>query len=526
MSLRNRIKNARIIKSQKISEATIIIAIITLLSKLIGFLREALIAKYFGATAQTDAFDISLIIPSMVFGLIAAGGLQSIIIPVYTEKKKINKEKAVLIVNQISFVTTILLLILSILILIFPEIFIKIFAYGFQGERLLLASKFVRILIILGFCNVFTGFFTGILQSEKQFLIPSIVSVVGNALIPISLILFSKKMGIYSWALGEIAFATFTFSILFCFLRYRWGFFRKYNIRNIDWQELKHFGILLLPVIFISGLNFINQIVDKTIASSLQVGSVAVLHWAQLVYILPVGLISTSLNTAVYPTLSHLASYKDYPAYTEMFKKTISLLAFIMIPIAAIFIVLSEPIIRILFLRGAFTKDAAKLTSLAVSFYSIGIFFYSANDLLTRIFYSYKDTKVPFNRSIITVTMNIIGNIVLSKFFGAPGIAASTAISTIAGFFMYTITLKKRNYIKDLSYRETAKEIIKIVVGTIPVILISYLFRPYLLSGTNFFENIIRFLIALLPSVIAYIVMSILLKVQGLKILLPYIKLL
>jgi len=525
LGIKDKIKNSRIIRSQKISEATVIIIIITLISKIIGFIREALIANYFGATAQTDAFDIALIIPSMVFGLIAAGGLQSIIIPVYTEKKKIDKAKAVVLVNQISLITSILLIFLSLLIFAFPELFIKLFAYGFQEDRLLLASKFVRILILLGFFNVFTGFFTGVLQSEKQFLLPAVTAVIGNSLIPLSLILLTKKLGIFSWAIGEIAFALFAFTVLFSFLRFRWGFFKKLDTKNIDWQELRHFGLILLPVIFISGLNFVNQIVDKTIASTLSIGSVAVLHWAQLVYILPVGLISTSLNTAVYPTLSHLAAEKDYQGYTDMFKKTISILAFVMIPIAAIFIVLSAPIVKLLFQRGAFTQQAAELTSISVTCYSLGIFFYSANDLLTRIFYSYKDTKVPLYRSLFTVALNIVGNIILSRFFGAPGIAVSTSIATTTGFFLYTSTLKKKNYIKGLSYRDTAKEIMKVVLASVPVALLSYFTLPYIMSGDGFFITLGRFILIITLSVIVYLMVSLALKLEGIKIISPYIRL-
>lgn len=523
MRLKKKIIESRILRKQKISEATVIIAIITLTSKLIGYLREALVANYFGATAQTDAFDIALIIPSLVFGLIGAGGLQNLIIPIYTEKKKSSQENAKILVNQISFVTSILLILLTILIILFPEFFIKIFAYGFKADRLYLASRFVRLLVFLGFFNIFTGLFTGILQSERQFLLPSVVAVVGNSLIPLSLIFLTKRFGIYSWAIGEISFALFSFSILFFFLKLKWGFFKRFSLRTINWVELGHFGKIILPVMFISGLNFINQIVDKTIASSLAVGSVAILHWAQLVYILPVGLISTSLNTAVYPTLAHLATENDSKGYTEMFKKAISLLAFIMIPISIIFIILSQPIIRMLFERGAFTTQASRNTATAVTCYSLGIFSYSASDLLTRIFYSFKDTRTPLNRSLITVSINIAGNIILSRFFGPPGIALSTAISTTIGTFLYTFTLKRKNYIKGLSYRATVKEVMKVIIASVPVILISFFMLSYINLAEGFFAILGRFLISVLASAIAYLLASIALKLEGINILKPYV---
>lgn len=524
MSIKNRIKNSRILRRQRISEATLIIATLTLLSKFIGYLREALVANYFGATAQTDAFVIAMLIPSMVFGLIAAGGLQSIIIPVYIEKKKINRDKARIFINQVFFITFILLAILSVFIFVFPEFFIKLVAYGFEGQRLTLAAKFIRYLIALGFLTVFTGFLTGLFQTEKQFLYPALISATGNMLIPLSLVLLTNRIGINSWTIGEISSASFTFLALFLFMFVRRGFFKNFALKNIEWKEMEHFGKLLLPIMFVSGLSFINQIVDKSVASSLSAGSIAILHWAQMVYILPVGILSTSLATAVYPTFSSLAVEKDFSGYAETFRKTISILAYIMIPISIIFIFLSGPIVKILFERGAFTTNATNATAFAISMYSLGLFIYSANDIMTRIFFSFKDTKTPFYRSLVTVGLNIVGNITLSKILGTGGIALSTSISSTIGFFMYVHMLRKRNYVKGLSYRGVIKEISKILIASISVVILSYVFKSYIISATGFFNTIGRFIIAFIPITATYILLSFILRLEGFKTLTTYTK--
>jgi putative peptidoglycan lipid II flippase len=523
-SIKEKLKNSRILRRQHISEATLIIASLTLLSKLIGYIRESLVANYFGATAQTDAFDIAMLIPSLIFGLIVAGGLQNIVIPIYIEKRKLNAEKAKIFTNQIFFIASMFLAVLSVLLFIFPEFFIKLVAYGFEGQRLILAAKFTRYLIVFGFFSVFTGLLTGLFQTEKQFLYPALISVLGNMLIPLSLFLLTKRFGINSWTVGEIASSSFTFSALFLFLFFRRGFFKIYNLNNIDWKEIKHFGGLLLPIIFISGLGFINQIVDQTVASTLKTGSIAILNWSQIVYILPVGLLSTSLTTAVYPTFSSLAVEKDFTGYVETFRKTISILAYVMIPISAIFVFLSQPIVKILFQRGAFTQNAAETTAFTVSMYSIGLFIYSANDILTRIFFSFKDTKTPFYRSLVTVGLNIIGNITLSKILGTAGIALSTAISSTVGFFMYTQMLRKRNYIEGLSYKSVIKEIVKVIIASISVVALSYIFKPYILSANGFFHLLARFIIAFIPITLTYILLSFILKLEGFKTLSVYAK--
>jgi putative peptidoglycan lipid II flippase len=522
LNIINRVKNSRILRMQRISEATLIIASLTLISKLIGYLREALAANYFGASAEMDAFVIAMLIPTMVFGLIAAGGLQTIIIPIYIEKKKIDPEKARIFVNQIFFIASVLLIILSVLLFTFPEFFIKLVAYGFKGDRLVMAARFTRYLIALGFFSIFTGFLTGLFQTEKQFLYPALIMLAGNMLIPLSLVLLHNKIGINSYTIGQIIASGLTFFGLFLFMFFRRWFFKKYSLGSIDWLEIKRFGKLLVPIIFVSGLGFINQIVDKTISSSLTTGSIAILNWAQLVYLLPVGLLSTSLSTAIYPTFSTFAVEKNFSDYAKTFKKTIAILAYIMIPITFIFVFLSEPIVRILFQHGAFTSVDTKATAFTVSMYSLGLFIYSSNDIMTRIFFSFKDTKTPLYRSLVMVGLNITGNLILSRILGTAGIALSTSISSSIGFLMYANMLKRRNYIKGLSFRNILKEIFKVLIASVSVIILAYFLKPYVMNASGFLAIIGRFLVALVPILACYIFIGYILKLEGFKTLSVY----
>ena len=169
-----RLEGLRILRRQSVSEAAIILVVITFLSKIIGYLRTVLVAYYFGATAQVDAFVVAMLIPSMVLGIIA-GGLQTAIIPVYTEKRHEDVHRAKVFVNQIFAMNLIVLAAISVLMFLFPTTFVKIVAYGFKGQRLTLASYFMRFLIVYGFLNVFLGFFRGIFQAEKQFLFPCLL---------------------------------------------------------------------------------------------------------------------------------------------------------------------------------------------------------------------------------------------------------------------------------------------------------------------------------------------------------------
>ena len=214
MNIFNKIRHSRILKKQSVTEATLIIIVITFLSKIVGYAREVLVANYFGATAQTDAFLIAMLVPAMILGLIA-GGLQVVIIPIYTERKKQDPQKARIFVNQVFFVTVLFLSVISIIMFIFPAFFIKAVAYGFKGDRLILAVYFMRFLVIFGFFNVLVGFLTGLYHAEKQFLYPAILGLIGNSLIPLSLFFLHSSLGMNSWTVGELAISSFLFFSLY-----------------------------------------------------------------------------------------------------------------------------------------------------------------------------------------------------------------------------------------------------------------------------------------------------------------------
>ena len=521
--MRVRVRDWRILRRQTVAEATVIIVIITFLSKVIGYIRDVLVANYFGASAQTDAFFVALLIPSMLLGIIA-GGLHLVVIPMFTEKRKENPENAKIFVNQIFFITAIVLFGFSMIMLAFPTVFVKLVAYGFNGERLTLAVYFMRFLIIYGFFNVFTGFFTGIFQSDKQFLYPSITSFIANSLLTLSLFLFTPFIGINSWIVGEILFALFAFSVLFIALWWKKGFFRQFYLKNMDWSGIRHFGALLLPIIFTSGIAALNQIVDKTVASSLATGSIAALSFAQRIYLIPIGLLAIPLSISVYPSFSSFAVSKNQVGYAETFRKSVSFMMYLMIPISVIFIFFSHTIVRILFQHGAFDVNAANVTAFAVSMYSIGIFFLATNDLLRRSFFSFQDTKTPLYLSIIIIFLNIVFNLTLSRIWGIGGIALATTIAATIGFFLYIYVLRKKKYITKVRYRPLLKEAIKIISASVIIGVLALFFKNFITSVNKLVSLIGRFTLVVIILFAIYIFFSFIFKSEGFYMFIFYSK--
>ncbi len=524
LSIFRRIRHSGILKKQSVSEAAAILVVITFLSKIIGYLRTVLVAYYFGASAQVDAFVVAMLIPSLILGTIAGGGIQTVIIPVYTEKRKNDIQKAKLFVNQIFFINLVVLGALTAVMILFPSVFVKIVAYGFSGQRLSLASYFLRYLAIFGFFDIFVGLFVGLLQSEKQFLFPAATLLVANSLIPLSLFLLAPKIGINSWTVGELSFGAFAFSVMFLFLFYKKQFFHSFELLRINWQEIRHFFVLLLPVVLSSGVSALYRMVDKTVASSLPAGSVAALNFAQLIYQVPYGLLAIPIAVSVYPTLSSLVVEKKEKEYAEVLKKTLSLLIFIMVPLSVVLIVYSIPIVKILYQHGAFTSSATSLTAFAVSMYSIGLFTLSANALFQRVFFSFKDTKTPLYITIFVVIFNVAGDVLLSKIWGVGGIGLATALSSIIAFFAYLIFIRRKELIKNFSYKFLAKEGIKTGIASIFVFLTAVLFKNYLLLSPSLLTLIVRFVFVAAVLATVYLLIAFASKSFGFIVFKSYVK--
>lgn len=470
-----------ILKKQTVSQAALLIACALFLSKFIGFARDILVAKYFGATGTTDAFMVALMIPITILGLFATG-LNTLIIPVYIEKKAADREAARRFANSVFLVAALFFILLTVLVVLFAPALVKVIAYGFKGERLDLAVTLTRYLALAGIFTVLTGLLTGILQAEKQFLAPAMAGLAGNTIIVISLFFLTGGLGINSWTVGQIAGTAMTFSLLFILLSGRYGFFRAFDLRGIDWNEISRFGYLLVPLVTASGVGLINTVVNKAIASGLDAGSISAISFASRVWGLPVSLLAAPIATAIFPTFSELAvSDAGRAEYSAKLTKALGVSWFFLIPSSVFMFFLSTPIVRMLFERGAFTPAATSLTSSVVRMYALGLFAQVASPILGKVFYSFKNTVTPLLISLATVALNIILNIVLARLLGAPGIALATTIVMVLNFLIYSIFLRK--YVPVLTGALGA-ESLKLVLASAPIALVCLLSRP-LFSGAG-----------------------------------------
>ncbi|NPV82280.1 MAG: murein biosynthesis integral membrane protein MurJ [Candidatus Aminicenantes bacterium] len=505
-----------ILKKQTITQAALIIAVISFISKFFGFFREVLVAKYFGATGQTDAFLVAMIIPGMILGLFS-GGFATLIIPSYLEKKARSQETARRFVNSVFMVWGAIFIFLSVLIFIFAPFCVRIVAYGFKGETFNLAVTLTRYLIVSGLFTVFTGMFTGLFQAEKQFFLPVFATFLGNIGLVFSLFLLHRHLGIHSWTLGQIFNSGFAFFVMLLILYWRFRFFHSLSYSQIDWNEIKNFALLLVPLVISGGLSALNQIIDKTIASSLDAGSIAALNFSTRIWQIPITLLAIPIATAVFPTFSELAlngtSKKEYESRLD---RTLSYMFYLTIPSTVFLFFLSKPLTRLFFERGAFDARATALTSFVLKMYVLGLFAHAISPILARAFYSFKNTKTPLIISAICISLNIILNILLSRLLGAAGIALATSIVMAVNIMLYSRFL--RRYLTAFR-AELHSDISKIIISSLPIGLVCYFSLPFLgnisaASPPGFISLAIRIFAVGLISTILFFILSRLFRLE------------
>ena len=496
--------------------------VVTMISKVLGFAREIVLGYFYGTSAYSDVYVTAMNIPLVIFVTIGAA-LGTTFIPLYHEALEEGGEKAALkFSNNTMCIVILLTFLLALIGYVFAEPIVKLFAINFEGDKLKLTVHFVRIMIVgivfIGISNIMTAY----LQIKGNFVIPGMIGCPNNIIIVLSIVLSSLMNDIDILALGGLIgmFSQFLLQLPFAIKK---GY--KFKI-VIDYKNkyLKKMLALVVPVFIGVAVNQINVMVDRSLASGLGDGVITALNNANRLNGFVLGLFIATLGAIIYPTLSKLSACTDKKKFIESITTSINCVSLIVLPSTVGAIVLSTPIIRILFQRGAFDERSTILTSTALVFYSIGMIGFGLRDILDKIFYSLKDTKTPMINGIITVILNITLNIILVKFMGYAGLALATSLASIICIVLLFIRLKKKiGYYGEDKIKIT---FIKSLIASIIMGFITYIIYKLCnsLFGLGFINEFISLGISIIFGAIVYLVLIILLKIDEVHIFVNTIK--
>lgn len=425
----------------KAARATVLLMIVTIVSKILGLFRDSVLASAYGTGKYAAVYSTANSISTILFAVIGTA-LATSLIPLYNKlASEDSAERAMGFLNSVVNLVVIVCLSIAGLGIIFAGPLVKVFAPGYQGDVYTLCVQYTRILlpsiVFVGLANIFTSY----LQIKKRYVIPGFIGMPYSIIIIVSIYLSLKTspMVLVIGTLIAIS-AKALFQLPFVYkegYRYR----PKINLKD---PVMKDMMILILPVVIGVGANQINSIVDKSLASLLGTEVVASFSYAIKLYEFVQALFITSILAVIYPRLSSMIVSDRMDSFLNSLKKTMNVIIVALVPIIVGCIVLSRQIVEVLFQRNAFTSKDTTMTASILWIYVIGILAFALRDVLTRGFYSMEDSKTPMINSIISIVFNISLNLILVKPLGYKGLAIATAVSAYIGLLLFNRSMRKK----------------------------------------------------------------------------------
>ena len=419
--------------------AAMLISLSYLTSRLLGLLRDRLLASNFGLSVQSDAYSAAFRIPDLLFTLLVSGAFAVSFIPVfvgYIEKKKIDEawELASTVLNLVIVLTGILTLITF----IWTEPLVRIIAPGFDAERFQLTVNLTRILLITPLFFGISSVLGAIQQSFQRFVLFALASVFYNVGIILGIVYFEQffKVPIYGVAFGVVV-GTALQAVMQLFGVFGLGFKYQFKFKIWDPAVIRIFK-LMVPRSLDLGLEQINTIVETAIGSQLAAGSLTSYYFANNLKNVPLGLFGAAISTAVYPSLIRAAKSKDKSKLPTQIVQTIQFVLFFVLPSAAVSIIMRGYIVRLLLGFGdQATADILGWLSGVIVAQSI---FY----IVARIFYSLEDTKTPLFTSLAMLGLNVVLSYAFSREFGVEGLAMALSLVTCIELGLLLLLLRRK----------------------------------------------------------------------------------
>ncbi len=426
----------------KLTSATLILATTSLFSRLLGLIRDRLLASNFGASGNLDCYFASFRIPDLLFNFLILGALSSAFIPIFTDFLAKNKEeKAWEIASTIlNFVVISLIFLGGSVFLLAPYLVILI-APGFDSTRLALTTSLTRIMLLSPLFFGISSIFGGILTSYKKFFAYAIAPIFYNLGIISGILILVPIFGIYGLALGVI-FGALLHLLVQLPAVISTGFKFKFCLNLKEPTILKIF-YLALPVTLGLIISQLNLTVDTIIGSTLKSGSVAVLNFASNLMSLPMGIIGISFAIPCFPLLAEASALKKNSEFATYFSLTLRRILFFILPATVLMIVFRAQIVRLILGTGKFDWQDTILTLKTLGYFSLGLVGFSTVPLLARGFYAIKDTLTPVKIGFFALIINLIGNLVFSRFLGVAGLALASALAALFNAFALLFILGK-----------------------------------------------------------------------------------
>ncbi len=472
--------------NRQIARASVIVMVTFLVSRLLGLLRDVVIGAQFGTSGSYDAYVAAFRIPDIIYTLIAGGILVSAFVPTFTDYlAREDRSGAWRLASAVINLVIVVLIIAAIIAALFAEPIVRyLLAPGFDPAAQMLTVSLMRLLLIPPIIFAVSGVVMGILYAHQSFWLPGLAPSAYNLGIIFGAIALAPIWGVYGLAFGAIIGAALHLLIQVPGLR-RVGmqYSTRLTVRDPGVREVVR---LMIPRMFGVAVVQLNFLVETSLASLLTTGAVSALNYAWRVMLVPQAVVAQSVATAAFPTFADQYARGQLQQLRSSLSVTVRSIFFIAIPAGVGLLVLSEPIIQLVFQRGQFTGESTALVAAALSAYALGLIGHSGVEILARAFYALHDTKTPVLLGILSLIINLAMSLALINVLGVTGLALANTTAALIEMLLLVVVIRKR--LGGLEDRRLALSTVKTLIAAVAMGLIVWSF----LNATTSLSVVIR----------------------------------
>jgi len=413
------------VAKRQVAKAALVITLVSIFSKILGFVREQVIASLFGATGLTDAYFSACAFLPVFLGLQATG----------------RREEGWSLAASVWRLSLLTLTVVAALAYLAAPLLTRLLVPEFDRSMQALTASMLRIMlpavIFLGTATLYSA----LLNAHKQFIWPATGPVVMNLVLVGSTFLFARRFGIPGLAWSTLlAVVAQQFLLWWQVRRQRMPVFRL----DGGLREAGRVAALAAPILLGTLFSQIYVFVDKGLASGLDVGSIAALNYASKLVQLPIGIFVTALSTAIYPALAELAGRRDHSGLGRAVSAGVRTLSALILPAAVGMAALRYPIVKLAFQRGSFDAVATEKTAFALLFYAVGLVGVANVQVLSRAFYALKDAATPVRIGIFSALLNIVLDFILVGPLRQGGLALANSVAVLVQMGCLLMALRRR----------------------------------------------------------------------------------
>ncbi len=434
----------KVFTESKIGQATAIIAVFSLLSKVLGLVRDAVLSNQFGAGVTVDAYYAAFRIPDFIYNLLILGTFSVAFIPVFSEYLLKGREEANKLASSIINVTLIMMLLLTGAAFIFINPLVHAIAPGFQGEAFEITKLFTKIFLLSPLLLTLSSIVSSILNTYKRFALVSLAPVVYNLSIILGAVWLYPKYGPAGLAAGVTMGAFLHFAIQVPQI-FKLGF--HYSFKIIPNKGFREFWKLYWPRIFSMGTEQVTALIVTIFGSFLGTGALAAFYYANNLQSVGLGIFAISFAIAVFPLLSDLYNKQDNQGFKDVLAKTVIQILYFIIPLSILLLVLRAQAVRLLYGFGSGTNFTFANTSLVaqeLGLFCISLFAQSLIPLLTRAFYAMHNTVTPVVIGLVTIALNVAVTYYFTHRLGIAGMALAYSVTNIFNLVLLIAELHRK----------------------------------------------------------------------------------